>query len=229
MTDALMPAFHVMAKPTGARCNLDCAYCFFLKKERLYPGSTFRMSDEVLEAYIRQTIEAHQVPEVTIAWQGGEPTLMGLDFFRKAVELEKKYARPGVSHREHAPDQRCPARRRMVPVPTREPVPCRAEPGRSSRASRRLPARQAGRLGVRQGGRGGPAHAEAPGGVQHPLHGQRGEQPPPAGGLPLLPRRAARPVPPVHPHRRARQRDGRPGGDRPHRPLGRTGRSTGAS
>ena len=91
-----LQAFHVMAKPTGARCNLDCAYCFFLKKDRLYPGSTFRMSDEVLEAYIRQTIEAHQVPEVTVAWQGGEPTLMGLDFFRKAVALEKKYAREGM-------------------------------------------------------------------------------------------------------------------------------------
>ncbi len=90
------PAFHVMAKPTGARCNLDCAYCFFLKKERLYPDSTFRMTDEVMEQFIRQTIEGHRVPEVTIAWQGGEPTLMGLDFFRRAVEVQKKYARPGV-------------------------------------------------------------------------------------------------------------------------------------
>jgi len=89
-------AFHVMAKPTGARCNLDCSYCFFLKKDQLYPGGTFRMSDEVLDAYIRQTIEAHSVPEVTIAWQGGEPTLMGIDFFRRAVELEKKYAPSGV-------------------------------------------------------------------------------------------------------------------------------------
>jgi uncharacterized protein len=89
-------AFHVMAKPTGAKCNLDCAYCFFLKKETLFPGSSFRMSDEVMENYIRQTIEAHQVPEVTIAWQGGEPTLMGLDFFRRAVEVEKKYLRPGM-------------------------------------------------------------------------------------------------------------------------------------
>ena len=91
-----LEAFHVMAKPTGARCNLDCAYCFFLKKEALYPDSTFRMSDEVLEAYIRQTIEAHNIPEVTIAWQGGEPTLMGLDFFRRAVELEKTYAPAGM-------------------------------------------------------------------------------------------------------------------------------------
>lgn len=85
-----------MAKPTGARCNLDCAYCFFLKKDRLYPGSSLRMSDETMERYIRQTIEAHQVPQVTIAWQGGEPTLMGLDFFRRAVEIERKHLRPGM-------------------------------------------------------------------------------------------------------------------------------------
>ncbi len=91
----LLPAFHVMAKPTGAKCNLECDYCFFLKKDRLYPDSGFRMSDETMEAYIRQTIEGHRVPQVTIAWQGGEPTLMGLDFFKRAVELEKKYARPG--------------------------------------------------------------------------------------------------------------------------------------
>jgi uncharacterized protein len=90
-----LPAFHVMAKPTGARCNMACDYCFFLKKDRLYPESDFRMSDETMEAYIRQTIEGHSVPEVTIAWQGGEPTLMGLDFFRRAVDVEKKYARPG--------------------------------------------------------------------------------------------------------------------------------------
>jgi uncharacterized protein len=86
-----------MAKPTGARCNLRCDYCFFFEKGRLYPGSNFRMSDQVMEAYIRQTIDAHQVPRVTIAWQGGEPTLMGLDFFRRAVALEKKCARPGMA------------------------------------------------------------------------------------------------------------------------------------
>ena len=89
-------AFHIMAKPTGSACNLHCDYCFFLKKESLYPGSSFRMSDEVHEAYIRQLLEAHQVPQVTVAWQGGEPTLMGLDFFRRSVELQKKYARPGT-------------------------------------------------------------------------------------------------------------------------------------
>jgi uncharacterized protein len=85
-----------MAKPTGSACNLRCDYCFFLKKEKLYPGSSFRMSDEVHEAYIRQLLEAHQVPQVTVAWQGGEPTLMGLDFFRRSVELQKKYAKPGT-------------------------------------------------------------------------------------------------------------------------------------
>ena len=83
-----------MAKPTGARCNLDCAYCFFLKKEGLYPESNFRMTDTVMGEYLRQTIEGHHVPHVTIAWQGGEPTLMGLEFFRRAVEVQKKYARP---------------------------------------------------------------------------------------------------------------------------------------
>ena len=85
-----------MAKPTGSACNLNCDYCFFLKKEALYPGSGFRMPDEVHEAYIRQLLEAHQVPQVTIAWQGGEPTLMGLDFFRRSVELQKKYRKPGT-------------------------------------------------------------------------------------------------------------------------------------
>jgi uncharacterized protein len=89
-------AFHLLAKPTGAVCNLDCKYCFFLSKEMLYPGSRFRMADELLETYIRQLLEAHQqVPEVTIAWQGGEPTLMGLDFFKRSIELAENYRKPG--------------------------------------------------------------------------------------------------------------------------------------
>ena len=89
------PAFHLLAKPTGAVCNLDCKYCFFLSKEMLYPGSRFRMTDEVLESYIRQLLESQHGPEVSVAWQGGEPTLMGLDFFRRSVELAEKYKRPG--------------------------------------------------------------------------------------------------------------------------------------
>ena len=87
-------AFHLLAKPTGAFCNLDCKYCFFLSKEMLYPGSRFRMADELLETYICQLLESHQVPEVNVAWQGGEPTLMGLDFFKLSVEYAEKYRKP---------------------------------------------------------------------------------------------------------------------------------------
>jgi uncharacterized protein len=95
-TSGAPPAFHLLAKPTGAACNLDCAYCFFLDKEVLYPGSKFRMSEAMLEQYIRQLIESHQADTVNIAWQGGEPTLMGLDFYRRAMSLADKYRRPGM-------------------------------------------------------------------------------------------------------------------------------------
>ena len=90
------PYFHVLAKPTGAVCNLDCKYCFFLVKESLYPGSRFRMPDDVEESYIRQVIESQSGPKATIAWQGGEPTLMGLDFFRRSIEIEKRHQKPGT-------------------------------------------------------------------------------------------------------------------------------------
>ena len=88
--------FHVMAKPTGAICNLDCEYCFFLSKEELYPGSGFRMPADVHEAYISQLLAAHRgVDEVVVAFQGGEPTLMGIDFFAETLELERRFAAPG--------------------------------------------------------------------------------------------------------------------------------------
>ena len=89
-------AFHLLAKPTGATCNLDCEYCFFLSKEMLYPGSRFRMADELLETYIREVIAAQRVPYVSIAWQGGEPTMMGASFFRRSIELVEKHRRPGM-------------------------------------------------------------------------------------------------------------------------------------
>ncbi|MGB9289610.1 MAG: radical SAM protein, partial [Terracidiphilus sp.] len=86
-------SFHVMAKPIGPICNLDCKYCFYLEKESLYPEvEKWAMSDGVLESYIRQFIESHDAPVVNFAWQGGEPTLLGVDYFRRVVELEKKYA-----------------------------------------------------------------------------------------------------------------------------------------
>ncbi len=91
------PAFHILSKPTGAICNLNCSYCFFLSKEQLYPRSRFRMTDEVLESYLHQYLAAQRVPHATIAWQGGEPTLMGLDFYRRSIACEQKYARSGTT------------------------------------------------------------------------------------------------------------------------------------
>jgi uncharacterized protein len=87
------PDFHVMAKPIGPICNLDCKYCFYLEKETLYPRvSKWAMQEEVLDSYVRQYIEAHDTPEVSFAWQGGEPTLLGVEYFRRLVEVQKKYA-----------------------------------------------------------------------------------------------------------------------------------------
>ncbi|MDD1748879.1 MAG: anaerobic sulfatase maturase [Methanothrix sp.] len=87
-------AFHLLAKPTGATCNLDCKYCFFLSKDGLYPNERTRMSDDVLERYIQQRLAQHDEPEINIAWQGGEPTIMGLDFFKRSIELVAKYRKP---------------------------------------------------------------------------------------------------------------------------------------
>lgn len=96
-TQALPTAFHVMTKPIGPVCNLDCRYCFYLEKEKLYEDErrerpSWQMPDEVLESYIRQYIEGQDVPEVSFAWQGGEPTLLGVRFFQRVVELQRKYA-----------------------------------------------------------------------------------------------------------------------------------------
>lgn len=85
---------HVMAKPTGSVCNIDCTYCFYLEKEALYPerNTRWQMSDETLERYICQHIDAQSGDNVTFAWQGGEPTMMGLAFFRRVIALCDKYA-----------------------------------------------------------------------------------------------------------------------------------------
>ncbi len=96
-TDALKlnrpAAFHVMLKPAGPLCNLNCTYCYYLEKMNLYPGKNeFRMTDELLELYTKEFIETNKIPVVTFTWQGGEPTLMGIDFFNRAIKLQKKYA-----------------------------------------------------------------------------------------------------------------------------------------
>jgi uncharacterized protein len=86
-------AFHVIAKPIGPLCNLDCRYCFYLDKQLLYPGtSAWAMGEQVLESFVRQYIEAQDVPVVSFAWQGGEPTLLGLAFFERVVALQQRYA-----------------------------------------------------------------------------------------------------------------------------------------
>jgi uncharacterized Fe-S cluster-containing radical SAM superfamily protein len=82
-----------MAKPVGPICNLDCKYCFYLEKENLYgKKSSWAMPEDVLESYIRQFIEAQDSPVISFAWQGGEPTILGVEYFRRAIELQKKYA-----------------------------------------------------------------------------------------------------------------------------------------
>ena len=85
--------FHMLAKPSGPICNLDCHYCFYTEKESLFePKTPFRMSEQTLENFIKNYIEGQDVNEIPFVWQGGEPTLLGLNFYKKAVELQKKYA-----------------------------------------------------------------------------------------------------------------------------------------
>jgi hypothetical protein len=92
--------FHVMAKPAGSACNLDCTYCFYLSKQGLAGGpGAGHMDDQLLERFIRDYIAGVTGDEVVFSWQGGEPTLMGLDFFRKVVALQARHARPIACHR----------------------------------------------------------------------------------------------------------------------------------
>jgi uncharacterized protein len=95
--------FHIMTKPIGPICNLDCTYCFYLEKEKLYPGTkpgtkSWVMSGEVLQRYVREYVAAQPQDEVHFAWQGGEPTLLGVDFFRTVVELQQRYANGKTIH-----------------------------------------------------------------------------------------------------------------------------------
>lgn len=88
--------FQIFAKPAGAICNLDCHYCYYLQKEDLYPQTTsFRMDEDLLEDYIVQQIAMTSTPEINFFWHGGEPTLLGLDYYRTIVELQRKHQPPG--------------------------------------------------------------------------------------------------------------------------------------
>lgn len=87
-----MPGMHVLAKPIGPVCDIQCDYCFYLEKRALFGSSEqYRMPDDVLAAYIRQYVEAQPTPVVEFVWHGGEPTLLGVEFFRRVVELQKPY------------------------------------------------------------------------------------------------------------------------------------------
>jgi uncharacterized protein len=91
---AMTQGIHIVAKPVGPVCNLDCAYCFYLEKQALFPaGGQCRMPDRVLSAFVACYISAQPTPVVEFVWQGGEPTLLGVDFFRRAVDLQKRFAK----------------------------------------------------------------------------------------------------------------------------------------
>ncbi|MBN2019863.1 MAG: radical SAM protein, partial [Sedimentisphaerales bacterium] len=91
--DNFAQGFNVIAKPIGPVCNLDCKYCFYKEKHALFPKNhNYHISDEILEEFTRRYIESQPLSPVPFVWQGGEPTLLGLDFFRKAVRFQKKYA-----------------------------------------------------------------------------------------------------------------------------------------
>jgi uncharacterized protein len=90
--NAVSPGLHVLAKPIGSICDIACDYCFYLEKRELFPrGQSFKMSDEVLARYIEQYVAAQPTPVVEFVWHGGEPTLLGLDFFRRVVELQQPF------------------------------------------------------------------------------------------------------------------------------------------
>lgn len=103
MVDELLPQatqtdepFVVMAKPVGPICNLECSYCYYLGTASFYARPhQFRMSDEMLDTYVRQYIQASPGPVVHFVWHGGEPTLAGLEFYRRAVELQQRYLPEG--------------------------------------------------------------------------------------------------------------------------------------
>ena len=117
--------FHLLAKPTVPR--VQSRFFFFLYEGPAVPGSRFRMADELLETCVRQLLESRPAPEVQIGWQGGEPTLMGLDFFKRTVDYAERYKRPADSL--HHPDQRYADGREWARVLQGAQVPRRAERG----------------------------------------------------------------------------------------------------
>ena len=103
------PGLHVLAKPIGSICDIACDYCFYLEKRELYPrGQSFKMPDEVLAKYIEQYVAAQPTSVVEFVWHGGEPTLLGVDFFRRVVELQQPYREKKEIRNVLQTDQRFP-------------------------------------------------------------------------------------------------------------------------
>ena len=195
------PSFHLLTKPTGSTCNLDCAYCFFLEKEKLYPGVKARMSDELLERYVAQLVEAHDAPEVTIAWQGGEPTLMGLEFFRRAVGLAARHARPGmrVEHTIQTNGTKLNGDWARFFKENDFLVGLSIDGPRELHDAYRRDKGGKPTFDRVMRGLGGAARRGRR--VERPDHGACGQRRPPRRGLPLPARRVRLPFHPVHPHR----------------------------
>ena len=186
--------FHLLAKPTGAICNLDCKYCFFLSKEMLYPGSRFRMADDLLETYIRQLIESQPGP-------GGHRRLAGrradADGPRLLRALDRaasqRYRRPGqqVSYTIQTngtllDDEWCG----VLQARTTFLVGLSIDGPRELHDAYRVD--KGGQGTFDEVMRGWRVLNRARRRRQHPVHGARGQRRSPARGLPLLPRRARR-------------------------------------
>ena len=87
-----LSGFNILANPAGPICNLNCTYCYYLEKEKIYPGtSSFKMTEQTLEIFTRKYIHEQPGSEVTFVWQGGEPSLLGLDYYKKAIQFQQKY------------------------------------------------------------------------------------------------------------------------------------------
>ena len=110
---------YIMTKAAGSMCNLACKYCYYLEKNNLYkeqqPDRRFIMTDDTLERFISMYIQSQTTPQVLFCWHGGESLMRPLSFYKRVVELQKKICRR-PHHRQHHPDQRHTARRRVVPL-----------------------------------------------------------------------------------------------------------------
>ena len=186
------------------------------------------MTDEVLETYIRQYIEAQRAPEVTIAWQGGEPTLMGVDFFRRAVELRERHRRPGPTISNTIQTNGTLLDDEWCELPSRAALPRGAQhrrPARSCTTRYRVDKRRRAHVRQGDGGRRAPPASTASTSTCC-ARSTPPTQRPPGRGVPLLPRRARAAPHPAHPDRGARTTTTRfQEGEHGHRPLGRARRS----